>query len=585
MATVEAEPAGTGGVLEQARQVIRRPELPYVLLAAAMLAAGILLLWITRGVTFFGDEWGFFADYPGFHLHDMLQPRGGHLVIVPVLLYKGVVGIFGPSDLAFRLILVAMVLICAALLFEFLRRRVGASLALGPAVLFLVLGRSGFVLTTTLGIQIMIPIAAGLGALLCLERRDRLGDLGACLLLILGVATYGEALPFVAGAALAVLLTGEKQRWRRSWVFLVPIALYVIWRIWAGPGHPVGAQVSLHAIFALPNSMLDSAGGGLATLTGLTLDWRYSLVVVALAGAILLFRLHRGRSLNPWIWVVLAMPLVYWGLIGAVASPARPPLTDRYQTVSVVLLLLLFAQLAAGLRASPRVTAAVLALFAVFALGNLGNLRSAGQLYRANSDEDRAELTVLELDRSRVGPDFPIEALDQPHNIVTDLIISASDYFNATKAYGSPAYSLEELQTKPVHVRDAADVQFVRVLGIVPQPADGPVPVGGALKPGPSTAVRSTQAGACVRLQPLAQGAVANLTVPPGGFSIRSAPGPPPTLQLGRFGPSFAAPVASPLSGQTELFKIPVDSSPVPWQLRVTPFTTVTVCPLRPTPP
>ena len=59
------------------------------------------------------------------------------------------------------------------------------------------------------GFTVLLSLAAGLGALLALDRGDLRGDVCACLLLCLGLATYSDALPFVAGAAV-LILTAER---------------------------------------------------------------------------------------------------------------------------------------------------------------------------------------------------------------------------------------------------------------------------------------------------------------------------------------------------------------------------------------
>src|ERR1700755_1382224 len=97
----------------------RRDErLPWLILALAMACSAAAVLWITRGESFFGDEWGYWASYPGFDLKAMLGPRVGHLQLVSILIYKGFGELFGPSSVAFRTLLVALILACGGLVFE-----------------------------------------------------------------------------------------------------------------------------------------------------------------------------------------------------------------------------------------------------------------------------------------------------------------------------------------------------------------------------------------------------------------------------------------------------------------------------------
>ena len=140
--------------------------------------------------------------------------------------------------MAFRLILAALVLALGALVFELVRRQVGDWLALGSAILVMFLGSAGETLASTLGIVVLLTVVAGLATLLALEREDTLGDAAACLLLVIGLATYSPALTFLAGAAALILFAKPRPQWHRAWVFLVPALLYGAWRLWS----PAGAR-------------------------------------------------------------------------------------------------------------------------------------------------------------------------------------------------------------------------------------------------------------------------------------------------------------------------------------------------------
>ena len=564
---------------------------PWLILGLAMACSAAAVLWVTRGQSFLGDEWGFYASYPGVDLKEMLGPRVGHLQVVEILLYKGVIDLWGPSDVAFRLILVVLILLCGGLVYELVRRRVGGWLALGPAVLVLSFGAGGETYASTLGISIVLTIVAGLAMLLCLERRDIVGDIGACLLLAAALATYGPAVAFLAGAAAVILLAGEWPEWRRTWVFGVPLLLYLAWRLWSPPGLGDGPSVTLVNLLHLPNSILDSIAAALAAMTGLfgatgndapailPLGWGQALLVPLVIGTVLLLR--RRGPVDRWIWAALAMPLVYWTAIGAVSSAARPPGATRYQLLSAILVILVYAQLAAGVRLSSRAVAVVLAAFGLAALANIGALVTFGQRFRANSDENRAELAALELIRERVDRRFPVESTG-PTTSIPDLLIPAGQYFAAADAHGSPAMSLARLRASPEYVRKAADAELIRALGLAPRPLSGPLRVGGALLPGAATGLDTQVRGPCLLVSPRQPGAASVLTLPPGGFSVRPDPGIPPALTLHRFAGPGATPLPSPATAQTQAVEIPPDSSSVPWRLQLVATAPLTLCPLRP---
>ncbi len=574
---------------------------PWLILGLAMACSAAAVLWVTRGESFLGDEWGFYASYSGFDLKEMLAPRVGHLQVVLILLYKGVIELFGPADVAFRLILVALILLCGGLVYELVRRRVGDWLALGPAVLLLSFGAGGEAYTSTLGIAIVLTIVAGLGMLLCLERRDRAGDIGACLLLAAALATYAPAVAFLAGAAAVILLAGERPEWRRMWVFGVPLLLYLAWRLWSPPGLGDDPRVTLVNLLLLPNSILDSIAAALAAMTGLfgvpgtdarpalRLGWGQALLVPLVIGTVLLLR--RRGPVDRWIWAALAMPLVYWAAIGAVSAAGRSPTAPRYQLLSAIFLILFYAQLAAGVRLGSRAVAVVLAAFGLAALPNIGALETFGQRFRANSDENRAVLAALELVRDRVDPRFIVESTG-PATSIADMLIPAGQYFAAADAHGSPAMSLARLRASPEHVRRAADAELIRALRLVPRAPSGPLQVGGTLVLGAATGVDTRVRGPCLRVIPRQPGAALELTLPPGGFSVRPDPGSPPVLNLRRFAGRTSSPgrrgvrrrstpLPSPATAQTQAVKISPDSSSVPWRLQLVATAPLTLCPLR----
>ncbi len=585
----QAPPARPPLPLNRIGGVLSSPWLPLLVLAAAMACSALAIMVVTRGQSFLGDEWGLFASYPGFSLHDMLQPRVGHLQIVVILLYKGMVELFGPSRVAFRILLAAEVLAAAALLFELVRRRVGDWLALGPVILVLGFGSAGEVYSTTLGVGVMIPIVTGLAMLLCLERGDRAGDVAASVLLVIGLATYGPALAFAAGAVVAVLFARGREGWRKSWVFAIPIGLYVIWRVWASPGD--GAEVTFDNLLHLPNSMLDSAAAVLSAASGLfgtkaesvvPLEWGRVLVPLVAAGALVAVRWRRGTTINGWLWVYGAMPLAYWAAVGAVAESARPPEAARYQLLATIFLVLLFAQLFEGVRPSPRAIIGVLAVSFLALLPNLDALRDFGAFYRANSEENRAELTALEIARDQAVPGLVIEAGGITSGLLADMVIPASEYYAAADAHGTPAMTLEELKDSSESVRQAADRELILAEGIRPRPASAESRNGGTLEAGPVTSGELSSEGQCVRLTPV-EGTTATtaFVLPVGGFSFEAPPGAPPALALRRFGDQFS-PLGPPATEGPQAVRLPRDRAAAPWRLAVGATRPLKICPLLP---
>jgi len=250
--------------------------LPLLLLGVVMSVAAALLLHVTRGQSLFADEWVFFTYRSHGSAETLFAPHNGSLDLVSLLVYRAVFALFGPDITVLRLILVALELLCAGLFFELTRRRVGDWIALGGTTLLLFLG-SGWLLVSTVGIALYLAVALGLAALIAIERGDLSGDLVACVILVLAVASYSAALPFVAGAVIAIALRPSPLRWKRAWVFAVPLLLYGAWRLWAAhytqdPTLPFIAEtvIAPGAITKAPGLIWQAFAAGLASATGLS---------------------------------------------------------------------------------------------------------------------------------------------------------------------------------------------------------------------------------------------------------------------------------------------------------------------------
>ena len=109
-------------------------------------------------------------------------------------------------------------------------------------------------------------MAAGLGALLVIEREDKRGDALACALLILSFTFSELALPFVLGVGVAI--AQARGPLRRAYVVVVPLLLYAVW--YAGWGHTGTSYLSFHNVANSPVYVLDGLASGLVSLLGLT---------------------------------------------------------------------------------------------------------------------------------------------------------------------------------------------------------------------------------------------------------------------------------------------------------------------------
>ena len=114
---------------------------PLVLLAVAMAAAAVVLLSYGSDLTFFQDSWEFLMNRRDPSVANLLEPHNEHIVLIPVLITEASLRLFGMESMTPELVLlVALLLATAALVFVYARRRLGPWPALFAAVLLLFLG-------------------------------------------------------------------------------------------------------------------------------------------------------------------------------------------------------------------------------------------------------------------------------------------------------------------------------------------------------------------------------------------------------------------------------------------------------------
>ncbi len=531
-----------------------------VVLAIAMALSAAIVLNETRGATFSTDEFLYFVVNRGFDIKTLLSPHNGNLTAVIRLLYAIVFKAAGPDYLIFRLILAVEISATGALFYVLVRRRIGAVAALAFALPLLFLGSSTDVAISTIGIQHLLCLIACLGALIALETDSRRGDALACLLLTIAVATFSIAFAFIAGVAVAVLVRGD--RWRRAWIFLVPIGVYLLWLVAApkyyGPGYLGTTHVKLTNVFLVPGFVAQAAAAVAAAATGLSYDftqtgpapvvsnfyWGIPLAGIALVA--LVRRVRRG-SLDRWFWSYLAIPLVFWLSVVMTIEPNRYPNSDRYIYGGTVALLLLAAEALRRIRLSANVLVVLLCASAVALAGNIAQLRVDGSLLRRSAARLRSVLTAVEIARHHVAPGFR-----PPHAPYPALLIlwagGVDPYLKAVDRNGSFAFSVAQLRQQPEKVRELADSTLVAALRIHLTPVPG-------LKAG----------AGCLRRAPGAP--LTHFSVRAPGAALLAASGG--TVRLGRFG-SVPSVKIGPLRphGFSELV-IPRDRASSPWTVSV----------------
>jgi hypothetical protein len=548
---------------------------PFILCLAGLTAATwAVLLALESQLTFRLDEWRFLLDRRGWGVGDFLDPHNDHIALAPVSVYKLLLATFGmDSPLPFQIISTFVFLLSAVLLFVYLRRRVGDWAALLGSALILFLGAAWIDLLWPFQIGFSGSIAAGLGALLALDRDDPVGDRIACALLVVSVAFSELGVPFVAGALVSILV-GPRPRIRRLYVVVVPLALYAIW--WLGWGHEAESTFSLHNVLESPKFVFDAASQAAASLLGLAtpltgsgsgpvgLNWGRILLVAGIGlGA---WRFRRLGGIPRTFWVALAIGGSFWFLTAFNAIPLlREPTNGRYQYPGAVFLLLIAAELLRGVRISRRGLALGSALTALAVLSGLWFLHLGySNFLKPSSDQLRAQLAAIEIARDRVQPGLAFGGLFAP--------IDAGSYLSAVDAYGSPAYSESELASSPEAARVAADNLLVLGLGIELGSKQG--------SPSPARGQGVTR---CQQVAATPTGEI-GLALGPGKVTLRPRSGTSAEVLLARFADGFPVRLGPLASGHTSSLTLPVDRSLSPWRLGLRGGGHVTVCGRRASP-
>lgn len=529
-----------------------------IALALLLLAAAAIIFHETRGTSFADDEWTWIVQRRGSGLGTLLRPHNDHLSLVPVAVYKLLFATAGLRTYTpYSLVALAAHLICGALVFVYARRRVGPYFALLAAALILLFGPGWQEFIWAFQMAWLFTIAAGLGALLLLERRDRAGDLGACVLLGVALASAGPGVAVAIGLVVEVAL---RRRRRDLWIVAIPIALYALWwvidqqRVYSSP------------ISAVPGFVARAAAGTMSAVTGLsqanavTGGGHYlgpGIPLLVLALVLLAWRIRAMGRIPPRLLALLVMLAAFWitAGVGRAYVKAGPFVfkgsgyESRYLYVSAVLLVLIVVEVAprARLRTVPlwgRALAGV--LVGAILVSNLASLRHGAQAQRVEGELDRASLGALDMTRSIVSPDFTATGFAFG-------ILKAGDYFQAERALGSPTATGAQIAGFPESVRELVDQELIQIHAIALRPA--------------SPASRH----ACATALP-----AATTTIAAGRLLVRAGQRDV-TVGLRRFAENYTT-IGTVSRGAQALLTISSDRSRVPWRVRAADAAGLLVC-------
>ena len=559
---------------------IESDALARIALALMLAAAAVLVLHLTRGTTLWFDEWVWVMDRRGSSAGTFLEPHNGHFSLVPIVLYKLLFATAGLDDyVPYRVMIIAAHALCAGLVFVYARRRVGGLGALVAAGLILTLGPAWQNFLWPFQVGWLVSLAAGLGALLLLDREDRAGDVGAAVLLAVALASSGLGIPIAAGL-LVELLWGRRSL-RATWIAAVPLALYAAWWLVYQD-----TEVIRGNIFLVPGFTADGAAGALGALTGLadvrtnadgllmdggTFAWGRPLAVAGVA--LVAWRLATMGPVPARVFTLLAIPLAFWMLTGLQRAHVGVADSSRYLYVGAFFVVLLAVELLRGVTVPrwPAVAVVVAAGLAMFS--NLGDMRTGARYLRAQAPLARGDLAALELARASVPPGYDAKSFPGTPFIT----LRADAYFAAAKAYGTPAYTPAELAAAPESARGTADAELEAIHDVEVAAAPATAPAEAAPTVEAVSGGSQTAADGCVRFRPNgAQPAVLRLTVPPGGLLLKAVGGPA-KVSVRRFATVFPAEPLTTLTGSGVL-KIDPDRAPQPWHVQLTPAASAEAC-------
>lgn len=540
---------------------------PLVLLGVALLAATVLLVTFTAGLTFFQDTWEFLMTRRAFNANALLEPHNEHIVLFPVLIEQLFLRVFGMSSaLPEYLLLIVALLVTAVLIFVYVRRRTGPWLALMAAVALLFLGPAWQDLLWPFELGFVCSILFGVAMLLALDYEERRWDIAACVFLALSLGFPGAGVAFAVGAGVDVLQKARTRGWQRLYIPAIPLLLFGLW--WLGWGHDAENHLSLHNALASPVYIMEGFAASVAALVGLSSttgaeinapEWGRPLLVALIALVAV------GQARKPGVysrfWPVAATAVTFWFLAAFNFIEGREAYTSRYLYLGAAFVLLLGANLLKGVRIGKRGLWAcgIVTLLAV--ASNLAPLKDGADWLEGQTELTRADLAGIEIAQRTVDPSFGLT----PEIAGTPSLIDvrADEYLAAVDEYGSPAYTEAELADASEEARFQADKVLANAL-----------PVTTEVQPGALAA-----AAGCTSIPAGAGPTTAPLPLHPGLTKIGFAAGEPGTIRLRRFATKEYPLSTEGIAGEsTVLLEIPSDKVKRPWLLQVEATQPVTVC-------
>jgi hypothetical protein len=305
-----------------------------------VLVSGTWLVARTRDLWFGGDDWFIILDRrvsPGPGQLGLFEPHNEHWSTVPILVFRAFDSLFGVREYwPYVLLLVVVHLAIVVLLWHVMvRSAIDPWLALGIVAVIAIPGPGFENLTNVWQVQLISPLALGLGALLLLPERGPLGwrDGVASILLTVGMACSGLGITMLGVVALVALI-------RRSWrvalaVAALPAVAYAWWYLVYGSREQNVTTLSYRAV---PRFVWDGVTDALGDVVRLR---ALGVVIVLATLAWLIWQLTRRPIPRTLLFpAVLALgAVVSLTLTGWRRATITEGALSRYAYITIVLVL------------------------------------------------------------------------------------------------------------------------------------------------------------------------------------------------------------------------------------------------------
>jgi len=503
-----------------------------VVVGIAMLG---LLLFVSRWVTFWQDEWNFIVQRPDPSVRSFFAPHLDTLLATLVAVYEVLLAVFGlHTYLPYLLVAWLAHFVCVGLLYHIVARRSGALLGLMAGLSLLLLGSAFEVLLQPFNGQDQLAAAGGLLALdrLLLADGEALGShrrrdlIVAALALVFSVATSSVGPIFVG----LIVVWAVLSRDRAALFATVPgIVSYGAWyAIWSSEfQHLPTASFSLATA---TESLLYGLGAATCGVIGLP-PYEYAWIGVSILSVALVcvaVAVIRGLRPAPLAAAAFAALVAEYGLQAflrasfGVEHAARsaylyPAALFVWLAISGIVGRGLDRDRWVGRGRLVVVPAAIFLLIVPMSIGNMRQFVGAARGEKAIRATEVAELDLVEAVRSVPGVDLDV-------GIDPDYVpqLTGRDYLAVLERFGRPtlAWDWESAANS-----QAVNMTAVRLLGT----AVGVVspPVSGAVAPqldvADGTAEAGTSAG-CSLVRPSGPATVVSVPVDGRAIWLKSSP-------------------------------------------------------------